>query len=89
MVKEGQSFDLKYENIMPVCAGHVLRLDRLDRGRQDGSLELQHSVAHVHFAHVAKVMGALIPVGCQEGHKWKFWLWKALFVACQSHYISI
>lgn len=66
VIKEGQSFDLKYEEVVLVCAGHVLRLHRLDRRRQDGPLKLQDSVAHIHFAHVAKVMSALISVGCQE-----------------------
>lgn len=30
MVKEGQPFDFKYEDVILVCAGDVLRLHRLD-----------------------------------------------------------
>lgn len=37
-------------------------MDRLDRDRQDGPLELQHSVAHVHLAEVAEVVSALVAV---------------------------
>ena len=66
VVKEGQSFNLKYEELILILLGGLLRLHRLDRRRQDGPLKLQDSVAHIHFAQVAKVVSALVSVGCQR-----------------------
>lgn len=65
VIEEGQSFDLKYVEVVWVCGSGRRRgslMDRLDRGRQDGPLELQHSVAHVHLAEVAEVVSALVAV---------------------------
>ena len=60
VVKEGQPFNLKHEELILVCAGDLLRLQRLDWCRQDGPLKLQHPVAHIHFTDVAKVVSALV-----------------------------
>lgn len=73
VVKKGQSLDLKYKEVILVCAGDEMRLHRLDCCWQDGPLKLQNSIAHVHFAQVAKVMSALISVWCQKGLKSELW----------------
>lgn len=85
MVKESQSFDLKYEEVVLVCAAGLLRLHGLDRCRQDGPLKLQDSIAHIHFAQVAKVMSARISVGCQRGPQFRLQGVTSVFITQPLH----
>lgn len=71
VVEESQSRDLKHEDVTLVGAAGLLRRHRLHRRRQNGPLELQDAVAHVHFADVAEVVRALVPVGRRDAApKW-------------------
>lgn len=85
VVKEGQSFDLKHEEVIAAGAGDVLRLRRLDRCRQDGPLELQDAVAHIHFAQVAKVVSALISVRGERSFRNQHCNFKRQFVTLLIH----
>lgn len=71
VVEESQSCDLEHKDVTMVGAAGLPRRHRLHRRWQNGPLKLQDAVAHVHFAHVAEVVRALVPVGRRDvARKW-------------------
>lgn len=61
MIEESQTLDLEHIELVWVIRAGGVGLGWLDAGGQDGPLELQYSVTHVHLAQVPKVMCTLIP----------------------------
>lgn len=61
VIEESKTFDLEDVELVGVVRTGGVQLGWLDRGRQDGPLELQDSITNIHLTQVPEVMCSLVP----------------------------